>query len=158
MDKKVTELCCNMDDMTGEELGYAMEKLLSEGALDVFATPVFMKKGRPGYLLTVICSQDDKDRIAEAIFRHTTTIGIRITEHERYVLERQIKTEDTCMGPVRKKVSSGYGVIRGKYEAEDIIHHAEDMDMSMYEVRERISGDASGHKADDQDDQIKMIR
>ncbi len=141
-----------MDDMTGEELGYAMEKLLSEGALDVYATPVFMKKGRPGYLLTVICTRDDKDKIAEAIFRQTTTIGIRITEHERYVLERQIKTEDTCMGPVRKKVSSGYGVAREKYEADDIIHCAEESDMSMYEVRERISGAASGHDREDQDD------
>ena len=69
----VAELQCNLDDMTGEDLAYAVEMLLAEGARDAFTTPVFMKKGRPGFLLTCICDEADADRFARLMLRHTTT-------------------------------------------------------------------------------------
>ena len=70
-------LSCNVDDMTAEEIGYAMEQLMNGGAREVFTTPVNMKKSRPGTLITVLCSSEKKDEILQILFRHTTTIGIR---------------------------------------------------------------------------------
>ncbi len=138
MGEKITELSCNMDDMTGEELGYAMDLMISEGALDAYATPVFMKKGRPGYLLTVLCKDEDKDRFAGLIFRHTTTIGIRITEHARYVMERVTITRDTAEGMIHSKISEGFGVSREKYEFEDLKEIAQKHGISIREARELL--------------------
>lgn len=88
----------NMDDCTGEALGYTMEKLFDAGARDVSYTPVFMKKNRPAYQLNVICSPEDVQKMEQIIFRETTTIGIRKMEMERTVLNRQIKTVMTPLG------------------------------------------------------------
>ena len=135
---EVIELQCNIDDMTGEEIGYAIELLLYEGAREAFASPVTMKKSRPGVLLTVICDIKDKDRIVRAVFRHTTTIGIREKHCHRYVLERRIEEVDTPFGPVRKKISEGYGVHREKIEHDDLSAIARDHKMGLTEVRNLI--------------------
>ena len=106
---EIIELNCNIDDMTGEELGYAFEKLLTVGARDVFATPITMKKNRPGILLSVLCDSSHKDSIVRAIFKYTTTIGIREKSLRRYVLDR---SEDIIAAEgiyVRRKEVSGYG-------------------------------------------------
>ena len=73
----ITRLECNLDDMTGEELGFAMERLFEAGARDVYTQSIGMKKSRPGVLLSVICVTEDADRMAELIMRHTTTLGDR---------------------------------------------------------------------------------
>ena len=78
-----------------------------------------MKKGRPGYLLTVLCRAVDKERVAGLIFTHTSTIGIKITEHDRYVMKRDIVNDDTPAGEVRRKISEGFGTVKEKYEFED---------------------------------------
>lgn len=117
---EVLELKCNLDDMTGEGIGFAMERLLEEGALDVFTTPIGMKKSRPGVLLTVLCRVCDREKMKEKLFQHTTTLGVRETVCRRAVLSRREETVDTPFGPVRKKVSEGYGVRREKYEYEDL--------------------------------------
>ena len=117
---EIIELDCNIDDMTGEELGYAFEKLFSAGARDVFSTPITMKKNRPGVLLSVLCSPSQKDSIIRAIFKYTTTIGIREKRLRRYVLDR---SEDIVSAEgiyVRRKEVSGYGVSRSKYEFDDL--------------------------------------
>ena len=135
---EVIELQCNIDDMTGEEIGYAIELLLFEGAREAFASAVTMKKSRPGVLLTVICDIKDKDRIVRAVFRHTTTIGIREKHCHRYVLERRIEEVETPFGPVRKKISEGYGVHREKIEHDDLSAIARDHKMGLTEVRNLI--------------------
>ena len=134
----ILELECNVDDMTAEALGYAQEAILASGALDVFTTSVGMKKSRPGVLLSVLCRPEDKGRVVEAIFRHTSTIGIREKLCNRYVLSRGIRTVETKYGPVRIKESSGYGVERSKYEYDDLAAIARERGLSIEEVRKDI--------------------
>lgn len=117
---KVCELCCNVDDMTGEETGYATELLMREGALDVFTTPVGMKKNRPGILITCICRPEDKEKFARLIFENTTTIGIRYCLKDRFVLDRREETVSTKYGDVKIKISEGFGVKKIKPGYDDI--------------------------------------
>ena len=139
--EKVTELSCNVDDMTAEQIGFAMERLFEAGALEVYTIPIGMKKSRPGTLIRVICREEDREAMVRSIFRHTSTIGIRETSQRRYVLDREIRTVETELGEVRQKISRGYGVIRSKYEYDDLARIAREKDMSVEEVRERISGE-----------------
>jgi len=117
---RITELSFNVDDMTGEQLSLACEIILESGARDVFTTPVFMKKGRPGQLVTVICDQNMKRQIAEIIFKHTSTIGIRERICDRMILDRHIEEREIDGQTVRVKVSEGYGVRKEKAEFEDL--------------------------------------
>lgn len=133
---EVLELRCNIDDMTGEALGYVLEKLLEQGALDAFTTAIGMKKSRPGTLLTVLCREADKDKMVHLLFRHTTTLGIRETVCRRYTLERRTETVDTKYGPIRKKVSTGYGVRREKLEYDDLVKAADSNGLSLTEAAE----------------------
>lgn len=119
-DDKVIEMSCNVDDMTGEEIGYATGVLLSSGALDVFTTPVYMKKNRPGILITCIVKPEDKEKFAKLIFEHTTTIGIRYTAMDRFRLSRREEKVMTKFGEVSVKVSEGFGVTKAKPEYDDI--------------------------------------
>ncbi len=135
---KVIGLSCNEDDMTGDDLGYAMERLYKAGAKEVYTIPVGMKKSRPGILLEVLCDRSDKDRMVREIFRNTTTIGIRETEYNRYILDRKEEYRDTQYGRVRVKHSEGYDVVREKYEYEDLVKIAEEKDLSLREVKENL--------------------
>lgn len=117
---KICELCCNVDDMTGEETGYATELLMREGALDVFTTPVGMKKNRPGILITCLCRPEDKEKFAKLIFENTTTIGIRYCLKDRFVLERREETVTTKYGDVKIKISEGFGVKKVKPGYDDV--------------------------------------
>lgn len=94
----------NIDDSTGETLGYVMEQLFEAGARDVFYTPVYMKKNRPAWLLSVICREEDIQKLEAVIFRETTTIGIRRTKMERTILAREQKTVSTPFGEIQMKV------------------------------------------------------
>lgn len=96
----------NIDDCTAEILSYTMEKLLDNGALDVFFTPIFMKKNRPAYRLTVSCLKKDIDMMKDIIFKETTTIGMRYREENRFVLKREIIERKTSLGNVHFKVCS----------------------------------------------------
>ena len=98
----------NIDDCSGEILGYLMDKLLKEGALDVFYTSIYMKKNRPGYKLSIICRPDDRTKMESIVFKETTSIGVRYRTEERTVLKREIITIETKFGPVQcKKVYNG---------------------------------------------------
>ena len=94
----------NIDDMTGEEIGYAMQVLFDTGALDVWATPIQMKKSRPGTTLSVIAAQNNFGPIAAVLFTHTSTLGVRIRQLERLVADRQSVQVETEYGPVRVKL------------------------------------------------------
>ena len=101
----------NLDDLSPQVLGYAMEKLLSEGALDVFSAPVQMKKSRPGALLTVLAKPEDADRLTKLIFAETTTLGVRRRDESRQVLTRRWESVETTWGPVRMKIASLNGSV-----------------------------------------------
>ena len=130
----ILELSCNVDDMTGEAIGFAMEQLLSGGALDVYTIPIGMKKSRPGTLIRVMCKETDKDNMLHLIFKHTTTLGIRESQIKRHILHRTIETVKTPYGTVRKKYSEGYGVNRSKYEYEDLANIAQKNNLTLEEV------------------------
>ncbi len=128
---EICELSCNVDDMTAEEAGFAMEQLFEAGALDVYTVPIGMKKSRPGILLRVMCRESDKQAVIRSVFKYTTTIGIRENKFRRYILDRRIETLDTPYGPVRRKVSYGYGTERRKYEYEDLMRIAREQGTSI---------------------------
>ena len=135
---QICELSCNVDDMTAEAVGFAMEQLFQEGALDVYTVPIGMKKSRPGTLIHVMCQEKDKEAIIKSIFKHTTTIGIRESSLSRYVLDRSIQTINTPYGSVRCKISSGYGVERRKYEYDDLSRIAKEQNISLSEAEALI--------------------
>lgn len=115
----IYKLETNIDDSTGEALGYVMERLLKEGAKDVFYTPIYMKKNRPAWLLSVLCEEKDITKLENIIFRETTTIGIRRTKMERTVLAREQKTVSTPFGEIQMKVCrhSGETYLYPEYES-----------------------------------------
>jgi uncharacterized protein (TIGR00299 family) protein len=107
----ITVLEANLDDLSPQVLAYAMERLLSEGALDVFSVPVQMKKNRPGALLTVLAKPQDADRLAKLVFTETTTLGIRRREEQRHTLARRWESVQTHWGPIRIKIASMNGTV-----------------------------------------------
>lgn len=130
----VLELSCNVDDMTAERIGFAMERLFDGGALDVYTISIGMKKSRPGTLIRVMCREQDKEKLISLIFKYTTTIGVRETKMQRYILDRDVTTLETPYGTIRRKDSSGYGVRRSKYEYEDLARIAREHDIRMEDV------------------------
>ena len=136
---RIVELSCNLDDMTGEDMGFATEQLLSAGAVDVFTTPIYMKKNRPAWMLTVLCREEQQEEMVQLLFRHTTTLGIRETPHRRYILSRRAEEVNTVYGSVTCKLSQGYGVDRCKPEYEDLARLAREHGVSIAQVREAVN-------------------
>lgn len=130
----VEELSCNLDDCTGEEIGFAFDTLMANGALDVFLTPVQMKKSRPGTLLTVIAKAEDAEKLASLMLRHTTTLGVRRKTCSRTCMHRFIETKETCYGPVRFKMAQNDGVTHSKAEYEDIARIALEQGLTLRDV------------------------
>ena len=138
---EIIELICNVDDMTGEEIGFAVNRLFSFGAREVFTVAVQMKKARPGVMLHVLTDAVRKDEMVRRIFALTSTIGIRVVPAERYILERREESVKTSLGTVRRKICSGYGVERYKWEYDDVEAIAREQNMSVREVREILDTD-----------------
>lgn len=136
--EEILELSCNLDDCTGEAIGFAMERLLDAGALDVYWTSVGMKKNRPGILLTCMCRPLDREKMVELLFKHTTTLGVRESAFRRYTLSRESKTIQTPDGDIRVKVSTGYGVTREKPEFDDLAKIARKTGKSLSELQRSI--------------------
>ncbi len=134
----VLELSCNVDDMTAEEIGFAMDRLFEGGANEVFTIPIGMKKSRPGTLIRVMCREQDREKMLRLIFKYTSTIGVRETPTHRYILDRRTETAETPYGEVRRKISSGYGVSRAKYEYDDLARIAREQALSIEEVRKLL--------------------
>ncbi len=128
----------NIDDVTGEALGYVMEKLFRAGARDVCYVPVFMKKNRPAYLMKVVCDEKDREPLEELIFLHTTTIGIRRYRLERTALSRKLLTVETPYGQARVKQVSRGEMTFYYPEYEDAARYADASGISFQEAYEEI--------------------
>ena len=137
--EEITRLECNLDDMTGEEIGFAMDRLFAAGARDVFTQPIGMKKSRPGILLSVVCMPEDADRLAQVMMTHTSTLGIRRLDMSRYVMSREIRTVHTPYGDVRVKAASGMGAEKAKPEYEDLAALAEKHGVPLQTIRQAVS-------------------
>ena len=137
---QVVCLQCQMDDITGEDLAFAAERLMELGALDVFTAPITMKKGRPGHLLTCLVRPEKEEALTEAILRYTTTLGVRRSLQQRTVLERRQSVRSTVLGPVVWKESQLGDLRREKAEYEDLSRLARERGLSMEEVRRLVRG------------------
>ena len=146
--EKITVLEANLDDLSPQVLAYAMERLLAEGALDVFSIPVQMKKSRPGALLTVLARVEDANRLTKLIFAETTTLGVRRREEQRQTLSRRWETVDTTWGRVRIKIASMNGSISNYApEYEDCKALAEAHHIPLKEVlQEAVQAYANGNR------------
>ncbi len=134
----VWELECNIDDCSGETLGYAMERLFAAGARDVHFTPVYMKKNRPGTLLTVLCGSEERERMEEILFTETTTIGVRRQWMERTVLPREERLVTTSFGEVRVKAVMRNGAEELIPEQESVAAIAREKHLPFLEAEQRI--------------------
>ena len=128
---QVVEIRTHLDDITGEHLAHAIDRLMAEGALDAAASPLLMKKGRPGHLLTVIADPADAEKLASLVLRETTAFGLRMERVERRTLRREEKTIQTPHGPVRVKLG---------WEGEKLVQiHPEDADCRKLALTAGIS-------------------
>lgn len=157
----ICELSCNVDDMTGEDIAFAIETFLQNGALDAFTVPCTMKKGRPGVLVTVLCKDPDQKQMTRLILQHTTTLGVRSAIKKRWVLSRtesetvipddmlaNVTAPDMPAGSktqelkttgndctIRSKTSTGFGITRNKYEHDDLEKIARTYGLTLAQVR-----------------------
>jgi uncharacterized protein (TIGR00299 family) protein len=135
---EITEIICNIDDMTGEELGFALEILLENGALDTAVIPCVMKKSRPAQMLLCLCKTADSDKFVRLIMKYTSTFGVRTRTCRRYILDRKTETNETEFGQVRVKCGSGYGTDKRKIEYDDLAAIAKARGVSLSEARKLI--------------------
>lgn len=157
----ICELSCNVDDMTGEDIAFAIETFLQNGALDAFTVPCTMKKGRPGVLVTVLCKDPDQKQMTRLILQHTTTLGVRSAIKKRWILSRtesetvipndvlaNVTAPDMPAGSkaqelkttgndctIRSKTSTGFGITRNKYEHDDLEKIARTYGLTLAQVR-----------------------
>ena len=131
----IVKMETNIDDCTGEQLGYTMEKLLEAGALDVYYTPIYMKKNRPAYCLTVLCKEEMIETLEMILFKETTTIGIRKCVMQRRVLQREAGVVDTSYGEVKvKTVTLPDGEVRNYPEYESVAKVSREKEVSFRKV------------------------
>ena len=127
--------------MTGEDMGFAMERLLEAGAVDVSYAPVYMKKNRPGVVLTCLCRPGDADRLAREMLRHTSTFGVRRTDCSRYAMSVSSEAVETGYGTVPRKTGIGYGLVKSKPEYEAMAEAARMHGVPLAEVRRACGGE-----------------
>ena len=137
----IIELCCNLDDMTPEKIGFVTELLMEEGAFDVYTTNIQMKKNRPAVMLTCMCAKEDREKFLTLILKHTTTLGVREYTCKRYGLKREIREVETIYGTVRVKAASGYGVAKEKPEYEDMARIAKEKKISLAEIEKEVQAE-----------------
>lgn len=142
----IWKLESNIDDCSGEALGYAMERLFEAGARDVHYMPVYMKKNRPGYQLNVICSEEDVSKMEQIIFEETTTIGIRKLRYERSVLKRRQETVVTSLGEAKVKVCTIGSEIRKYPEYNSVIALCKKYGKSYQEVYGLIARECNDNR------------
>lgn len=134
---KIYKLETNVDDCSGEAFGYVMDKLFAAGARDVYYIPVFMKKNRPAYQLSVICEEEDIAKLEQIIFQETTTIGIRRAAMERTVLKREHQIADTSLGKIAVKVCGK----RIYPEYESLVSICQEKEISYLEAYNKVYGE-----------------
>lgn len=134
----IYKLESNIDDCTGENLGYVMERLMASGARDVNYIPVYMKKNRPAYQMNVICKEEDVGRLEQIIFEETTTIGIRRIKVERSILKRRLENYQTSLGEIQVKVCGETGKERCYPEYESLVRICKETEKSYQEVYRQV--------------------
>ena len=135
----IWKLETDMDDCGGEMMGHVMNLLMANGAREVHYTPIYTKKNRPAYTLTVICKESEREKLENLIFSETTTIGIRRVEMERTILQREIQKKDTPVGTaIVKACTLPDGNIRYYPEYENVAELAERNQLSFRETYDRI--------------------
>lgn len=137
---QVMVLETNVDDCSGEILGYIQELLMRQGALDAIYRPVVMKKSRPAYQLQVICRKGDQEKLEQLIFRETTTIGIRSYPANRKILERRIEEIETPYGKMKVKICRVDGEDRVYPEYEEVKRYCMENGVPMREAYQRVTG------------------
>ena len=135
---EIIEIEANIDDMTGEMLGYAMEKLISEKPLDVFFTPIHMKKNRPAIKLTLLCNPCDLEKFALLIIKETTSLGIRYSNKNRLISKRRIEEIEFGDETIRAKISTFNGIEKKTFEYEDLAEQARKQDKPIFEIEKII--------------------
>lgn len=115
-----------------------MDRLFENGALDVFYTPIYMKKNRPAIKLSVLCHKEDIDSIANAIFCETSTIGVRVIKTDRITMDREIQIVDTQYGQIRLKKSKRGNILKYSPEFEDCKIVAEKSGLPLKEVYDLV--------------------
>lgn len=135
---EIWKLECNIDDCGGEVLGYTMERLMEHGALDACYLPIYMKKNRPAYMLTVLCRPEDREQMEEIIFEETTTIGIRRALMQRTVLPRRKSVEQTSLGEVVVKTMEKKNGEVPTLEYESVAAIARKQNLPFQEVYRRL--------------------
>lgn len=136
---EIVKLETNIDDCTGEALGFVMDELFSAGARDVNYIPCFMKKNRPAYLLSVICTESDREKLEKIIFKNTTTIGIRRSYWKRTCLSRKELELDSPYGKFRAKEVEGNGIKRALPEYDDVTDIARKSRKGFEEIYSELS-------------------
>lgn len=134
--ERVIELRCNVDDVSGEELGFCMGRLLEAGALDVWTQAIGMKKNRPAVMLCCLCHEAEREMLLRCIFQNTATLGVREETMGRHSLVRYTRTIETPLGEIRVKQAEGFGVTRRKIEYDDLAAIARRENISLREARE----------------------
>lgn len=137
-EEPIWELACNLDDMTPEQIGFATGLLLERGALDVWTTPIYMKKNRPAVILQVLCTAEKREELLGLLFRHTTTLGVREQDVRRHTLSRRTETLETPYGPLRVKCAKGFGAEKRKPEFEDLARFSRETGRSIPELLEEL--------------------
>jgi uncharacterized protein (TIGR00299 family) protein len=137
---RVLVMEANIDDLNPQVFGYLFDVLFGAGALDVWLTPIQMKKGRPGTKLSVLAEEPLRDRLADLIFRETSTLGVRMTAMDRRVLPRRIVQVATRFGPIRAKVAGGH--VSPEYD--DCARVAAEHQVPLRDVYEEVRARASG--------------
>lgn len=136
--REIVLLTCNVDDMTGEEIGFAREILMEAGAMEFYTIPVQMKKGRPGFEIRTVCRKDKAGETAALLLKHTSTFGVRRQDMNAYALERTYSLVHTPGGDVRRVSADGYGVHKEKYEYDDVASYAKRAGISIQKAKEEI--------------------
>ena len=136
--EELAELVVNVDDMTGEQLGFAIETLISEGALDAWAEPILMKKGRPAYKLACLVRNADRSRFTQLMLRHSTSFGVRIFPCTRAALPREIETIDTPLGSMHRKISQSPDISRTKWEFDELAQIARAKGLSIQDILDKL--------------------
>ncbi|MCK4750836.1 MAG: DUF111 family protein, partial [Bacteroidales bacterium] len=132
---------CNIDDMNPEMYGYVMEILFDLGADDVFITPIVMKKARPASKLSVLCSEERKDALIEALLIHTTSLGVRSHEVDKTMLKREFTKLRTSYGEITIKTAIYKGQkLKSKPEYEDCVRLAREHGIPVHKIYQEISG------------------
>ena len=130
----VYEISCNLDDMTPEAVGAAFEVLLDNGALDVYTTPIMMKKGRSAVMLSCLCTENDLDTLKQLLLENTSTLGVRVATFRRDILSRSVGVVSTKYGDIRVKYARGFGATKHKPEYDDVLAAANQNNVSFTTV------------------------